>query len=175
MRELLFSINKNDFEIESFRAGGKGGQHQNKTDSAIRIRHPESGAVAESRSERSQHQNKIIAFRRLLKTKEWKLWFKLKCSNTVISKDYEKELKEKIEKMLDSHNIKTEIKVDGKWIEIETDFGDDDESIKIKYIQTLGIPNIGKMDIKKALCESGGDIAVAISILKTKNPIIKLT
>ena len=61
-KELLFSLTKKDFVVETFRAGGKGGQKQNKTDSGVRIKHPASGAVAESREERSQHQNKKIAF-----------------------------------------------------------------------------------------------------------------
>ena len=56
--ELLFSITKKDFEIQTFRSGGKGGQHQNKTDSGVRIIHRDSGARAESREERSQARNK---------------------------------------------------------------------------------------------------------------------
>ena len=44
-RELLFSLTKNDFELQFFRAGGKGGQKQNKTSSGCRIIHKESGAV----------------------------------------------------------------------------------------------------------------------------------
>lgn len=51
MKELLFSLTKKDFRIETFRSGGKGGQHQNKTDSGVRIVHLESGAVGESREE----------------------------------------------------------------------------------------------------------------------------
>ena len=53
MRKHLFSITKKDFEVQTFRAGGKGGQHQNKTDSAVRIIHRESGAASEPRSERA--------------------------------------------------------------------------------------------------------------------------
>jgi hypothetical protein len=117
-KELLFSITKKDFIIETFKAGGKGGQHQNKTDSAVRIKHPESGAVAESRSERSQHQNKTLAFRRLLQTNKWKTWFKVKCSKMFISKDEERNVLETVEKLMQPSNIKIEHRIDGKWVEV---------------------------------------------------------
>ena len=52
-------------EVETFRAGGPGGQHQNVTDSAVRLRHLPSGVVVTSRSRRSQHANKQDCLRRL--------------------------------------------------------------------------------------------------------------
>ena len=48
MRELLFSVTRDDFTIQTFRAGGKGGQKQNKTDSGVRCIHNASGAVGEN-------------------------------------------------------------------------------------------------------------------------------
>ena len=51
--------------VETFRAGGKGGQHQNTTDSAVRLTHEPTGVRAAARNERSQHRNKRIALERL--------------------------------------------------------------------------------------------------------------
>lgn len=52
-------------DVETFRAGGPGGQHQNVTDSGVRLRHRESGVVVTSRARRSQHLNKKECLRRL--------------------------------------------------------------------------------------------------------------
>jgi protein subunit release factor B len=76
-KTLLFSVTKDDLNIQFFRAGGKGGQHQNKTSSACRVVHKDSGAVGECREHRHQHQNKKVAFRRMVDSKEFQGWLKL--------------------------------------------------------------------------------------------------
>jgi peptide chain release factor 2 len=59
-------IRKCDLKKETFRAGGKGGQHQNKTESAVRYTHIPTGIKAESRTERCQHSNGRTALALLL-------------------------------------------------------------------------------------------------------------
>ena len=64
-RERLKSFTKKDFRVDTFRAGGKGGQNQNKRDTGVRITHIETGLSAESREHRTQYQNKVAAFKKL--------------------------------------------------------------------------------------------------------------
>jgi len=52
-------------DVETFRSGGPGGQHQNVTDSGVRLRHRPTGIVVTSRARRSQLQNKTACLRRL--------------------------------------------------------------------------------------------------------------
>jgi peptide chain release factor 2 len=65
---IEIDIKPDELERETFRSGGPGGQHQNKTESGVRYRHVPTGITAESRNERSQHKNAAVALS-LLKSK----------------------------------------------------------------------------------------------------------
>src|SRR5262249_25795071 len=69
---IEIDIRPDELERQTFRSGGPGGQHQNKTESGVRYIHKPTGIAAESRSERSQHKNDQMALS-LLKAKLYRI------------------------------------------------------------------------------------------------------
>lgn len=61
----IMYLSHHDLKFDTFRAGGPGGQHQNTTDSAVRVTHVPTGVSVVSRDQRSQHRNKQVAVERL--------------------------------------------------------------------------------------------------------------
>lgn len=112
--KLLFSLSKNnkDFVIETFRCGSAGGQNVNKVETGVRIKHPASGAIGESREQRTQGQNKKTAFLRLTKTKIFQDWIKFRSALELQGiRDFEKY----IDSLLVEKNLKVEIFKNGEW------------------------------------------------------------
>ena len=113
-KELLYSIGKKDLEVQTFRAGGPGGQNQNKRNSGVRIIHRDSGAVGEARDQRTQLQNKKNALKRLVDSVKFKTWNARMC-HEIISGETTEEL---VDKLMTDENIKVEKKENGKWAEM---------------------------------------------------------
>ena len=111
-KKLLFSVTRKDFDIQTFRGSGPGGQHRNKTDSAVRIIHKASGAVGESQSGKSQHRNKRLALKRLAASTKFKVW----STRMVYEITSGKTIEARVEETFISENMKIEGRNEqGQW------------------------------------------------------------
>ncbi len=70
--DIEIEVRPDDVEMQTFTSGGPGGQHQNKTQSGVRLIHQPTGVVAECRNERSQHKNRDMALQ-MLKAKLYRI------------------------------------------------------------------------------------------------------
>ena len=112
MQKLLFSIKKKDFKIDYFSGTGSGGQHRNKHQNCVRIRHVESNTMSTGQSSKSRKNNIKEALSGLIKKSKFKIWlnqkiYEIKTNKTLI---------ECVEEITQPRNLKIEIRQDNKWI-----------------------------------------------------------
>lgn len=111
-KELLFSITKKDFEIQYFSGTGAGGQHRNKHQNCVRLRHPASGAYATGQQNRERLSNVRDAFNALIKHPKFRLWYNQKTMEILTGKSID----ERVDEMMDNKNLKIETRNDsGRW------------------------------------------------------------
>jgi protein subunit release factor B len=107
MKRIL-SVSIRDCEVQTFRAGGNGGQNQNKRDTGVRVIHHPSGARGESREERSQLQNKRAAFLRMVKTPKFQTWLKVQTGQVAHVED-------RVADDMQPKNLLVEVRRNGIW------------------------------------------------------------
>jgi protein subunit release factor B len=116
-KKLLFSVTIKDCDVQTFTAGGNGGQNQNRIRSGVRIIHRASGARGEARDTRDQGRNKRAAFVRMAESEVFKKWHKAECSRRLGQTAL---AEQQTETAMLPHNIKLEVRNDkGLWTAAE--------------------------------------------------------
>lgn len=119
-RMLVGSVTAADCEWTFFRAGGKGGQSQNKTDSGARVRHAPSGAVGESREHKSQLQNRRAAWRRMAESKEFNAWVRREAGvDAAVRAEQERKIEQAVNRQMRPENLLVEQFVNGEWVVVD--------------------------------------------------------
>lgn len=111
------SVTLADCEVQDFQSGGKGGQHQNRSNTGIRVIHRASGAVGVSREERSQLLNKRAAFRRMTENIKFKVWLNRELWLRAGLPSPE----DQVEREMALDNIRVEVKESGRWTVVDYD------------------------------------------------------
>jgi hypothetical protein len=112
-RKPFLSVTMKDCDLQTFAAGGKGGQHQNTCNTGVRIKHRESGAVGEARDSRSQAQNKQAAWNRMVAHPKFKVWLNRMIFHAGVAPEV------KAAKDMELKNLRIEGRKDGKWVPID--------------------------------------------------------
>ena len=117
MKELLFSVTKNDLDVDWFSGTGCGGQYRNKHQNCCRIRHKDSGAIATGQSQRDRVSNLKEAMENLTKSPKFKAWVKVRVGEITGEKA---DIEAKVDRAM--RHLKFEVKDElGNWKEVSED------------------------------------------------------
>ena len=120
-RERVTILSKKDLQISYFCGSGAGGQARKKVASGVKIRHEESGAIGRASDSRSQHDNKVAAFKRLIADPRMKFFLAKKVQEVRLGET----LEANIAKETSPDKCKFEIKnATGQWEEVNDAYFD---------------------------------------------------
>lgn len=119
-RELVLSVTIHDCEVQTFRAGGKGGQNANKVSAGVRVIHHPSGARGECRETRDQLENKRRAFLRMAESKQFQAWLAVASGRMKSDEQLKREVAIELD---DPARVRVEVRRNGKW-EVEGEHPD---------------------------------------------------
>lgn len=109
-RKLVLSITLADCDVQTFRCGGAGGQHRDKTSNGVRIVHRDSGAVGQATDDRSQLKNKRNAFVRMIETPVFKVWLRRKLGHEALSTaELDRRVTTRVDRDMHPDNIRIEV------------------------------------------------------------------
>lgn len=119
--QLLFSVTKKDFEMQTFTVPGPGGGGKDTSKTGVRLIHKASGAVGEGREHRSVLKNREGAFTRLVNSKKFKDWHRIECARRMGKPvpETEEQIRARVDRMIDE--------------------GLKDGTIKVKYFEDGGV------------------------------------
>lgn len=108
-RELLFSVTKKNFDITHFSGTGGGGQHRNKHQNCVRIKHKESGVITTGQSHKERKANMKDAFNNMVSHPKFKVWLSKQVYElSEQCKDDKIAIERKVNEAMKEENLKVE-------------------------------------------------------------------
>lgn len=111
MKQKLFSVTPKDCDMQSFSAGGAGGQHRDHGNSAVRFTHRPSGAVGTASDSRSHEQNKKSAWKRMTEDPKFKIWL----NREIWRREGKPSPEEQVKKDMQPEKLRVEVRENNRW------------------------------------------------------------
>jgi len=112
-RQPVLSVTKKDLDITFYSGTGAGGQHRNKHQNCVRIKHSDSNVIVTASDSRSKDTNLKMAFTRLIEHKQFKSWMRIETARRLGELE---EIEQDAPIHLNEDDLKIEKKVNGKWV-----------------------------------------------------------